>query len=119
MNEKDRADKIAKALTHIVYRNGYIEDLHSNPTKNLYDSDMKLLNKDIHNKIYTLCLLFLSGTEEGISILYKILWGNEFFSPFHFGLNWDTAEIDYSILDEEDWSTVKKIENKMKKKQLN
>lgn len=48
---------IAKALTIECYRNSYIEDLHSN-IKELNDEEMKKLNKDICNRVYSILLLF-------------------------------------------------------------
>ena len=64
MEEKARVDllkeenisKIAKALTHFAFRNGPVEDLHANPTKNLTDEDMKMLNKFMVNRLaYIFC----------------------------------------------------------------
>ena len=44
--------KPSRALTHLVFRNGIVEKLHSEG-KCLDDETMKLLNKDINNRMYT------------------------------------------------------------------
>lgn len=47
--DKKNMDKMAKALTHYLFRNGPVEDIHSEGK--LSQSDMKKLNKYMVNKI--------------------------------------------------------------------
>ena len=113
---RDFADRYAKALTHIVYRNGYIETLHSNPEKNIYDTDMKVLNKDIHNKFYTLMLL--TDNDIGNELYTQTVFGNGIFSAFTYGAEWDKASIDYSIVPLEYREDIKLIEDEMSKQKF-
>ena len=114
--EKDYIERLSKALTHIVCRNGYIEHLHGNPEKKLYDSDMKMLNKDIHNKMYTICLMLFSNTDIGYKIFNDVLFGSWPFSPFNMGLEWDKAQIDYTIVPSKHHKNIKMLEKKMENK---
>ena len=38
-------DVLAKSLAVAIFRNGEIEDIHSDSNKNITDEDMKILNK--------------------------------------------------------------------------
>lgn len=115
---RDFADRYAKALTHIVYRNGYIETLHSNPEKNIYDTDMKVLNKDIHNKFYTLMLMLLTDNDIGNELYTQTVFGDGIFSAFTYGAEWDKASIDYSIVPLEYRENIKLIEDEMSKQKF-
>ena len=43
---------LSKALTHLVFRNGVVENLHADSAC-LDDATMKKLNIDVNNRIYT------------------------------------------------------------------
>ena len=83
LNEEN-IDNIAIALTHYFFRNGPIEDMHAN--NQLSQSDMKILNKYMVNKIATLIKLIIDEEWLKISMLL------DFFSRY--GYDWDKAEID-------------------------
>ena len=113
MTQKEYAQRLAKALTHACYRNGYIEDIHSNPSKNLYDSDMKLLNKDIYNRVYTICLVLLATKEDNKKsqkVFDEILGFNSLF-----GNDWDDPEIAQELVMPETLDLIKQIENNLGK----
>ncbi len=40
----ENLDTISKAITHFIFRNGPIEDMHADPNNQLSDDDMKILN---------------------------------------------------------------------------
>ena len=107
---RDFVNKLAEALTHLVYRDGFIEVLHRDKTKNLFDSDMKKLNKEIHNRIYTVLLLLLSQNEMSTHIYKKMLYGNYPFGYMYRNPQWDKAEIDMSIIASEYRDDIKEIE---------
>ena len=46
------SEKLAKSLVHFVFRNGVIEDMHADKTKNITDEDMKVLNKYMMDRMY-------------------------------------------------------------------
>ena len=84
LNQKENISWISKALTHHIFRNGPIEDMHA--AGKLTQEDMKILNKYMVNKIAGLLLLANKGEWIKIELLlnfYKY-WGNE----------WDEAEPD-------------------------
>lgn len=113
--DMDYVERLSKSITHVVYRNGIIENIHSNPNKNLYDSDMKLLNKEIHNRIYTLLLTLFSDDKMAMKIQKDIIFGNYPICAWNFGGNWDKAEIDYSIISQKYHKYIKRIESKLSK----
>lgn len=47
----DNLNMISKALTHFAFRNGPIEDMHAHPNNQLSESDMKILNKFMVNRL--------------------------------------------------------------------
>lgn len=49
---EEKLQNTSRALTHLVFRNGIVGKLHSEG-KCLDDETMKLLNKDINNRLYT------------------------------------------------------------------
>ena len=111
MNEKEFAKIIEKSLTNACYRNGYIEDLHSDRTKNISDTDMKKLNKDIYNRVYTVCLAFIERTyniEKGNKILNQILGFNSLF-----GKDWDEPEIVRDMFIPENFKIMQEIEKEL------
>lgn len=113
--DKDFVERLAKAITHIVYRNGIIENIHSNPDKNLYDSDMKLINKEVHNRIYTLLLTLFSDDRMANRIKRDCIFEPWPICAWNFGTNWDKAEIDYSIISPKYYKDIKRIESKLSK----
>lgn len=82
--DKSNIDGIAKALTYYVFRNGPIEDMHSEG--NLSESDMKTLNKYMVNRIAGI----LSAIEEGEWLKLELLYS--FYRLY--GTDWDAAEPD-------------------------
>ena len=70
---------LSKALTHLVFRNGTVENLHAKGAC-LDDETMKQLNIDINNRIYTVLDIWFNGSENEVERLEyieypgKILW---------------------------------------------
>lgn len=58
---------ISKSLTHLIYRNTIVEDLHAEGAC-LNDETMKIINKEVNNRIYTLLNWYLSGDEKNRKI---------------------------------------------------
>lgn len=78
---------MAIALTLFCFRNGPVEDMHADGK--LSDSDMKILNKSIVNRVaLVLRLLNLEDSE----YLHLLLGAN-----FGAGMNWDDPEIDEDL----------------------
>ena len=78
---------LSKALTHLVFRNGIVENLHAS-CANLDDEVMKQLNIDINNRIYTVLDIWFNGTEEEVERLEHILN----FLAKYYGQSWYQAE---------------------------
>ena len=78
---------LSKALTHFVFRNGIVENLHA-AGANLDDEAMKQLNIDINNRIYTVLDIWFNGTEEEVERLEHILN----FLAKYYGKSWNQAE---------------------------
>ena len=78
---------LSKALTHLIFRNGIVENLHAS-SANLDDAAMKKLNIDINNRIYTVLDIWFNGTEEEVERLEHILN----FLGKYYGQNWEQAE---------------------------
>lgn len=74
-------EDISKALAHYCFRNGPIEDMHSNGQ--LSQKDMKTLNIFCVNKIYTFFKLMLDNDKEKLFeiIKYNSLCGSEWNPP--------------------------------------
>lgn len=53
---------MSSALTHLVFRNGIVEELHSEG-RCLDNETMKILNKDINNRMYTYLSACFAGDE--------------------------------------------------------
>ena len=77
-------DTISKALTHYVFRNGPVEDMHADGK--LTQQDMKTLNKYMVNRIAGLLKLAEEGEWLKISLML------DFLKPY--GNEWDKAEYD-------------------------
>lgn len=114
MTEKEFIQFFARTLAHACYRNGYIEDLHSDRTKNLYDSDMKELNKDIYNRIYTVCLALFATNED--KMVGEAIFDSIFRFNSLFGGDWDEPKIcEDMVYPESALSLLKKIEKNLDK----
>lgn len=78
---------LSKALTHLVFRNGAVENLHAEGAC-LDDETMKQLNIDINNRIYTVIDIWFNGTENEVERLEYILN----FLAKYYGQSWYPAE---------------------------
>lgn len=78
--DKETTKWIAKFLTVHGYRNSLIEDYHAQGK--LSDKDMKRLNKNILNQIYT--LLYMLGSKDSIP---------PFMDPEHWTKDWDEPKL--------------------------
>ncbi len=87
--DKKNIDWLSKALTHYVFRNGPVEDIHSNG--NLSQQDMKILNKYMVNQFANLLSLVLDNEWLKIELLLNYL--------AVYGHDWDKAEIDLKEID--------------------
>lgn len=79
--------QISKSLTHLVFRNTVVEDLHAKEAV-LNDETMKILNKEVNNRIYTLLKWYTSGREEDRKAVSELIS----FSALY-GSGWDPAEM--------------------------
>ena len=87
--KKENIDIISKALTHYIFRNGPVEDMHAN--KQLSQNDMKTLNKYMVNKLAGILSLALNGEWFKLEVLLNFL--------SLYGRDWDKAEIDTKDID--------------------
>ena len=91
--QRDRAmdeqtlQALSKALTHLVFRNGVVENLHADSAC-LDDATMKKLNIDVNNRIYTVFDIWFNGTVEEVERLEYTLS----FLTKYYGQGWDRAE---------------------------
>lgn len=69
MNE-EILQNMSRALTHLVFRNGIVEKLHSEG-RCLDNETMKILNKDINNRMYTYLSACFAGDEIELEKLDK------------------------------------------------
>lgn len=82
--KRENIDYISKAITHFVFRNGPVEDMHAN--NQLSEADMKTLNKYMVNRIAGLLTAIADNNWlqlEALLSYYKL-----------FGTGWDKAEPD-------------------------
>jgi len=88
LNEEN-IDMLSKAITHYIFRNGPVEDMHVDDK--LSENDMCTLNKYMVNKLAT---LFSLAIDNDWLLIEEIL-------AFHrlFGLSWDKAEPDMEDVD--------------------
>ena len=75
MLNKDNIDTISIALTHYLFRNGPVEDMHSEGK--LSQEDMKTLNKFMVNRIAG--LLQIINKEEWLKIELLLDYYNTYF----------------------------------------
>lgn len=87
--DADNFDTISIALTHYLFRNGPVEDMHSNGK--LSQEDMKILNKFIVNRIAGLLKTLDKGEWLKLELLLNFygLFGKDWDKPIP-----DTNEID-------------------------
>ena len=78
---------LSKAFTLLIFRNGAVENLHASNAV-LDDVTMKVLNKDVNNRFYTVLSIWFNGAEEDVEKLERVL---NFLARFY-GQNWDRAE---------------------------
>ena len=87
-------DKIAKSLTHFIFRNGPVEKIHAGPDSRLSDQDMEIINKYMVNHLAYI-----------LKLLFEDRWMEFFFAATmyeNFGRNWDkpnTREVEEEIID--------------------
>lgn len=79
--------KISKAITHFVFRNGPIEDMHADVNKNITDEDMEVLNKYIVNRIAYIFTLISKDQWAEFNFLIESI-------DLMFGHDWDEATPD-------------------------
>ena len=91
--DEELLQTLSRALTHLVYRNTIVEDLHAEGAR-LDDETMKIINKEVNNRIYTLLNWYFSENEEDRAFVAQLV---SFSSMF--GSNWDKAE----MLEKEDF----------------
>ncbi|HML35947.1 MAG TPA: hypothetical protein PKA19_00785 [Bacillota bacterium] len=88
VNQTD-VDTLSKAVTHYIFRNGPVEDIHANGQ--LFEDDMKILNKFMVNRIAGL----LEELRKGNWLKVQLALG--YYEMY--GSNWDAAEPDTKELD--------------------
>ena len=86
----DNVDDLAKAITYFAFRDGPVEDIHTNG--NLTDEEMKTLNKYMVNQLAI--ILGLIKNKEWLKLDMLL----EFYK--FFGTDWDKAEPDYSLVEQ-------------------
>jgi hypothetical protein len=84
---KDNISMIAKAITHFVFRNGPVEDMHAHPNNQLSEKDMETLNKFMVNRIAYIFQLIIE--ERWIELDFLIRNTDRMY-----GHGWDDAEPD-------------------------
>lgn len=82
--KRENIDMISKAVTHFIFRNGPIEDMHAN--NQLSQKDMKTLNKYMVNRIAGLLTAIADNNWLQLELLLA------YYRPF--GTEWDAAEPD-------------------------
>src|SRR5690625_2384600 len=80
----ENISKISIALTHFAFRNGPIEDMHADMTKNITDKDMEILNKYMVNRIAYIFTLIKEENWTEFNYLIDQL-------AMMFGQHWDEA----------------------------
>lgn len=81
---------ISKAITHYIFRNGPIEDMHHDGK--FSQNDMKVLNKFMVNRIAGLLKLCLDGEWTKLELMLETLR--------YCGSSWDEVEFDTEEIDE-------------------
>jgi len=87
--KEENIDMISKAITHHIFRNGPIEDMHAN--KQLSQDDMKILNKYMVNKLAGILKLVCDGEWLKLGLMLDFL--------SNYGTDWDPAVCDTEDFD--------------------
>lgn len=87
--KSENIDGLAKSLTHHIFRNGPVEDMHA--AGQLSEEDMKTLNKYMVNRLAGILLAVYENKWLQLELLHEFLKG--------FGNQWDPAEPDMEDLD--------------------
>lgn len=82
--KRENIDSIVKAIAHFAFRNGPVEDMHSN--NQLSENDMKILNKYMVDRITGL----LTAIADKNWLQLELLW--TYYKAF--GTDWDKVEPD-------------------------
>lgn len=101
LKNKDNIDWISIALTHYLFRNGPVEDMHADGK--LSQDDMKILNKYMVNRIAG--LLKLANDNEWLKIRLML----SYFKLF--GQDWDKPEYDTEDIEQIYNSNIKALYN--------
>ncbi|MDL2219194.1 hypothetical protein LJC04_02480 [Ruminococcaceae bacterium OttesenSCG-928-O06] len=78
----DNINDASRALTHMVFKNGVVEELHT--AGKLSEDDMTRLNKDVQNRIAGLLEAFKCKEYKQLLLLYT--------ASKLYGSNWDKCE---------------------------
>lgn len=76
MNDEILQD-VSRALTHLVFRNTIVEDLHAEGAV-LDDNTMEIINKEVNNRIYTLLNWYTSNSEEERQLVTELVLFSSF-----------------------------------------
>lgn len=82
---KNNIDMLSKAITHFVFRNGPVENMHSN--NQLSEEDMKTLNKYMVNRMAGLLTAIADNNWMQLELLLSYHYQ-------YFGSDWDKVEPD-------------------------
>lgn len=85
--DEERLQDVSRALTHLVFRNTIVEDLHAEGAK-LDDKTMKIINKEVNNRIYTLIKWYISDSENERALVKYLVE----LSTIYGKNTWDKAE---------------------------
>lgn len=97
--QKENIDGLAKALTHYIFRNGPVEDMHADGK--LSQEDMKTLNKYMVDRIAGI----LTAVSDGEWLKLELLYG--FYQ--YYGRDWDAAIPDKQEMEILFYSEIEKI----------
>lgn len=86
--KSENIDSLAKSLTHHIFRNGPVEDMHA--AGQLSEEDMRTLNKYMVNRLAGILLAVYENKWLQLELLHEFLKG--------FGDEWDPAEPDMEDL---------------------
>lgn len=85
---KEKVDSISKAITRHIFRDGPVEDMHSDGK--LSQEDMKMLNKFMVNRIAGIITLLLDKQWLKLELLVNYYRGTS---------EWDVAEPDITVIE--------------------
>lgn len=87
--KKENIDSISKAMTHYIFRNGPVEEMHAN--QQLSEEDMKKLNKYMVNRIAGVLTKIVDENWLQLEMLLHYYR--------YYGGKWDNAEPDMDEID--------------------